>query len=138
MDDPTQGIDEMQRQLTALEASVSSPAAIIVVAGPGGAIRDVVFADAAVKQPASALAAELKTALQQAVAVAARQQARIVDEQMGGQLGTYDRVLQNQATPSAPRSTSSSSRSRRRSWPPRGRSRSGRRATRTTSARTAC
>lgn len=98
MDNPMQRVDQMKDELAGLAASATSPSGkVTVVAGPGGAIRDVQFTEDAVRQPAAALAAEVKSTLQQAVAAAARRQARIVDEHMGGQLNAYDRVLQNQA-----------------------------------------
>lgn len=98
VEDPTERVEELKGQLAGLEASVTSPSGkVTVVAGPGGSIRDVVFAEDAVQLPAQALAAEVKSTLAQAVATAARQQARVVDEAMGGQLGTYERVLENQA-----------------------------------------
>lgn len=98
VEDPTERVDALKGDLATLEASATSPSGkVTVVAGPGGSIRDVVFAEDAIQQPAQALAAELKSTLAQAVATAARQQARLVDEHMGGQLGTYERVLENQA-----------------------------------------
>jgi DNA-binding protein YbaB len=97
-ENPLQRVGELHEQLSALEATVKSPSGkVTVVAGPGGSIKDILLADDAVNQPASTLAAELKSTVQQAVAAAARQQATLVDEHMGGQLNVYDRVLENQA-----------------------------------------
>lgn len=98
VENPLERVGQLQEELATLEASVTSPSGkVTVVAGPGGSIRKIHFAEDAVQQPASALAAETQATLQQAVAAAARKQARLVDEHMGGQLNAYDRVLQNQA-----------------------------------------
>lgn len=97
-ENPLQRAGQLHEELSALEATVKSPSGkVTVVAGPGGSIKDILLADDAVNQPAAALAAELKATVQQAVAAAARQQATIVDEHMGGELNVYDRVLENQA-----------------------------------------
>ncbi len=97
VENPLEQVNRMKEELGGLEASVTSPSGkVTVVAGPGGSIKDIVLAEDAVQIPASALAAELKSTVTQAVANAARQQAAIVDEHMGGH-AAYDQVLQNQA-----------------------------------------
>lgn len=96
-DNPAQHIGQLREQMTALTAAVTSPSGkVTVVAGQGGSIQDIQLTDEAMRLPAAALAAELKLTLQQAVAAAAREQASIVDQHMGG-LNMYDQVLQNQA-----------------------------------------
>lgn len=98
VENPLEQVNRMKEELGGLAASVTSPSGkVTVVAGTGGSIRDIVLSEDAVQIPASALAAELKSTLAQAVATSARQQARIVDEHMGGQLNAYQRVLENQA-----------------------------------------
>lgn len=98
LQNPVEQAERLREELNALTASVTSASGTVtIVAGPGGAIRDIQLTDRAMQQPAGALAAELKTTVQQAVAAAARQQATLVDEHTGGQLNMYDQVMQTQA-----------------------------------------
>lgn len=98
VDNPLERVGLMQSELAELTASATSPSGkVTIVAGPGGSIRDIQLTEDAVRQPAAALAAELRATVQQAVAAAAREQAQVVDRHMGGQLDVYDRVMENQA-----------------------------------------
>ena len=91
-------IGEMQQQLTELEAvATSADRAVTVVAGPSGSIKDIRLTDLALRRPPQALAAELLTTLQKAVAEAARRQAGIVEGAMGDDMHLKDQVLETQA-----------------------------------------
>ncbi len=88
----------MQDELTELRATATSPdKAVTVVAGPGGAVLDVTFTEDALRQSPAALSAAVMATLGQAVAAAARQQAAIVEEHMGGDMNLVDQVLETQA-----------------------------------------
>ncbi|MGW6936316.1 YbaB/EbfC family nucleoid-associated protein [Lentzea sp. NPDC054927] len=92
------GIGEMQQQLTELEAvATSADRAVTVVAGPSGSIKDIRLTDLAMRRPPHALAAELMSTLQQAVAEAARRQAGIVEGAIGDDMSLSDQVLETQA-----------------------------------------
>ncbi|MEU7475202.1 YbaB/EbfC family nucleoid-associated protein [Lentzea sp. NPDC042327] len=92
------GIGEMQQQLTELEAvATSADRAVTVVAGPSGSIRDIRLTDLAMRRPPHALAAELMSTLQKAVAEAARRQAGIVEGALGDDMHLKDQVLETQA-----------------------------------------
>jgi DNA-binding protein YbaB len=98
VDDRLAGIDGMRGELEDLEATATSPdRAITVVAGPGGAIKDVRFTDDALRQRPQALSSALMSTLRDAVAEAARRQAAIVEEHMGDGTGLVDQVLETQA-----------------------------------------
>jgi DNA-binding protein YbaB len=98
IDDRFAQVGEMQQELEELEVTATSPdRTITVVAGPGGAIRNIQLTDKAMGQSAQALASALLSTVQQAVAESARKQAAIVDEHVGGQMGLTDQVLQTQA-----------------------------------------
>ncbi|WP_335618080.1 YbaB/EbfC family nucleoid-associated protein [Lentzea guizhouensis] len=91
-------IGEMQQQLTELEAvATSADRAVTVVAGPSGSIKDIRLTDLAMRRPPHALAAELMSTLQKAVAEAARRQAGIVEGAMGDDMHLKDQVLETQA-----------------------------------------
>lgn len=91
-------IGDMQQQLADMEAvATSSDRAVTVVAGPSGSIKDIRLTDAAMRRPPAALAAELMTTLQKAVAEAARRQAGIVEGALGDDMHLKDQVLETQA-----------------------------------------
>ncbi len=91
-------IGEMQQQLTELEAiATSADRAVTVVAGPSGSIKDIRLTDLAMRRPPQALAAELMSTLQKAVAEVARRQAGIVEGAMGDDMHLKDQVLETQA-----------------------------------------
>lgn len=94
------GLDEMRERLGQLEAVATSPDRTVrVVAGAGGTVTDLQLTPEAMRKPAPALAALIMTTMRTAVAEAARRQAGIVDETVGGAFGldTTDQVKQAQA-----------------------------------------
>ncbi|MFJ7210443.1 YbaB/EbfC family nucleoid-associated protein [Amycolatopsis sp. NPDC098790] len=98
VDDRFAGLGAMQRQLTELRASASSPdGGVTVLTGPGGAVLDVRFTDAALAKGPQALSAALMTTLREAVGEAARRQVVLVQEHLGDELGLVDQVLETQA-----------------------------------------
>lgn len=98
VDDRFAGIGAMQQALTELQATATSPdGGVTVVTGPGGAVLDVKFTDAALAKGAQALSAALMTTLREAVGEAARRQAVIVQEHVGDDLGLVDQVVETQA-----------------------------------------
>ncbi|WP_372671246.1 YbaB/EbfC family nucleoid-associated protein [Amycolatopsis kentuckyensis] len=98
VDDRFAGLGAMQQQLTELRASASSPdGGVTVVTGPGGAVLDVKFTDAALAKGPQALSAALMTTLREAVGEAARRQVVLVQEHLGDELGLVDQVLETQA-----------------------------------------
>jgi DNA-binding protein YbaB len=97
-DDRFAGVGAMRQELTELRASASSPdGGVTVVTGPGGAVLDVKFTDAALAKGPQALSAALLTTLREAVGEAARRQAVIVQEHMGDDTGLVEQVLETQA-----------------------------------------
>nr|WP_258947630.1 YbaB/EbfC family nucleoid-associated protein [Lentzea californiensis] len=91
-------IGEMQQQLTEMEAvATSADRAVTVVAGPSGSIKAIRLTEHAMRRSAHALAAELMSTLQQAVAEAARRQAGIVEGAIGDGMKLSDQVLETQA-----------------------------------------
>ncbi|MGW3966485.1 YbaB/EbfC family nucleoid-associated protein [Amycolatopsis sp. NPDC005003] len=97
-DDRFAGLGAMQQQLAELRASAASPdGGVTVVTGPGGAVLDVRFTEAALAKGPQALSAALLATLREAVGEAARRQAVIVEENMGDDLGLVDQVLETQA-----------------------------------------
>ncbi len=93
-------VGEMQGELAALESQAMSPdRSVTVVAGPGGAVRDIRLTAEAMRLQPQQLAAAIMSTLQTAVADAARKQAGIVDAHMGGAFGLNvgDQVLEAQA-----------------------------------------
>ncbi|MGW5747065.1 YbaB/EbfC family nucleoid-associated protein [Amycolatopsis sp. NPDC003861] len=97
-DDRFAGLGVMQQQLTELRASAASAdGGVTVVTGPGGAVLDVQFTEAALAKGPQALSATLLATLREAVGEAARRQAVIVEENMGDDLGLVDQVLETQA-----------------------------------------
>ncbi|WP_103350703.1 YbaB/EbfC family nucleoid-associated protein [Amycolatopsis sp. CA-128772] len=97
-DDRFAGLGTMQQQLTELRASAASADGdVTVVTGPGGAVLDVKFTEAALAKGPQALSATLLATLREAVGEAARRQAVIVEENMGDDFGLVDQVLETQA-----------------------------------------
>lgn len=91
-------VGQMQSEIAALEASATSgDHSVTVVAGAGGAIKDIQLTDKALSRSPEALSATLLSTIQQAVAEAARKQAGIVDDLMGGELNVADQVIEAQA-----------------------------------------
>lgn len=91
-------IGDMQQQLADMEATAtSSDRAVTVVAGPSGSIKDIRLTDQAMRRSPHALAAELMSTLQKAVAEAARRQAGIVEGALGDDMHLTDQVLETQA-----------------------------------------
>ncbi|QWF79682.1 YbaB/EbfC family nucleoid-associated protein [Amycolatopsis sp. CA-230715] len=95
-------VEQMQTELTALESRAASPdGSVTVVAGPGGAVKDIRLTAEALRQEPGTLSATIMTTLRQAVADAAYQQAGLVDAHLGsgafGDLSAQDRVLEAQA-----------------------------------------
>ncbi|GGU74122.1 YbaB/EbfC family nucleoid-associated protein [Lentzea flava] len=98
VDEQFANIGEMQQQLTEMEAvATSADRAVTVVAGPSGSIKDIRLTDQAMRRPPHALAAELMSTLQKAVAEAARRQASIVEGALGDDMHLKDQVLETQA-----------------------------------------
>jgi DNA-binding protein YbaB len=89
------GYDAMGGELRGVEAAVQSPdRAVTVVAGLSGSIKDIRFTEDARKLSPSQLSQSVMSALQQAVAAAARRQAEIVQSHTG--LPIAERVRQTQ------------------------------------------
>lgn len=90
-----------QEGMADIEASATSPdKAVRVVAGTGGAIKDIrISAEAMENGDAATLSAAITSTLQQAVAAAAQKQAAAVDEAAGGAMGfsVSDQVFEAQA-----------------------------------------
>ena len=98
VDDRFAGVGAMRQELTGLRASASSPdGGVTVVTGPGGAVLEVKFTDAALAKGPQALSATLLTTLREAVGEAARRQAVLVEEHLGDHLGLVDQVIETQA-----------------------------------------
>lgn len=98
VDQQFSNLGEMQQQLADMEVVATSPdRAVTVVAGPSGAIKDIRLTDQAMRRPPHALAAELMSILQKAVAEAARRQAGIVEDAIGDDMHLKDQVLETQA-----------------------------------------
>jgi DNA-binding protein YbaB len=96
MDDRFEQLAGMQGELASLEVTATSPDhAVTVVAGPGGAVRDIRLTEEALELGAERLGSVLMQTLQNAVADAARQQAGIVEEFAGGPV--LDQVLETQS-----------------------------------------
>src|SRR5690606_26769973 len=91
--------EQMQEQLNELESVATSPdGSVRVVAGPGGAVKDIKLSQEALRQQAGALSATIMSTLQRAVAGAARKQAELVEAHMGGMgAGITEQVLEAQA-----------------------------------------
>ncbi|KAA9162928.1 YbaB/EbfC family nucleoid-associated protein [Amycolatopsis acidicola] len=98
VDEQLTDVGQMQQEITGLTATAKSPdGAVTVVAGPGGAIQDIRFADNALRQSTQALSASVMSTLQQAVAEVARKQAKTVEAHLGTGMNLLDQVLETQA-----------------------------------------
>jgi DNA-binding protein YbaB len=98
VDDQFGDIAGMQSELAGLEVSVNSPdRAVTVVAGVGGSVQDIRFTEAALQLGSQRLGDVVMTTVREAVAEAARRQAAIVQEHMGGDAQVMDQVLETQA-----------------------------------------
>jgi DNA-binding protein YbaB len=94
------GVGEMQERIAELEAVATSPdRSVRVVAGAGGAVKDIQLTPDAMRLPSTALSATIMTTLRAAVAEAVRRQAGIVDDTFGGAVGasTLEQVQHAQA-----------------------------------------
>jgi DNA-binding protein YbaB len=88
----------MKDQIAEIESVVrSSDRAVTVVAGPGGAIKDIRFTSDALRQSPQALGNAVMATLRSAVADAVRQQAAVVQEFVGDDIQVVDQVLETQA-----------------------------------------
>lgn len=91
-------VGEMQQQLVDMEAvATSADRAVTVVAGPSGSIKDIRLTDLALRRTPQALASELMSTLQKALAEAARRQAGIVEGALGNDMNLSDQVMETQA-----------------------------------------
>ena len=90
-------IGEMRADVAAVEARVTSPdRAVTVVAGPGGSVKDISFAEEARRLSPTQLSQATMATLRQAVAEAARRQAGVVQEHLGDNLDLVNRVANTQ------------------------------------------
>jgi DNA-binding protein YbaB len=98
VEEPLADVAAMQSELEALQVTVSSPDhAVTVVAGVGGSVQDIRFTESAMQLGSQRLSAVVMTTLRDAVAEAARRQASIVQEHVGGDAPVLDQVLETQA-----------------------------------------
>lgn len=98
MDDQFANLGRLRSEIAELETrATSADGSLTVVAGPDGSIKDIQLTDKALDRQPQALSSVLLATIQEAVAEAARKQAGIVDEHMGGQLNTTDQVIETQA-----------------------------------------
>lgn len=89
-------LGRMKEEIQSLSSTATSPDRMVTVtAGPGGSIQSVKISEDAMRGSAIQLSQAITTAIQQAVAAAARQQAEIVQNYAGGDV--LDRVLETQA-----------------------------------------
>lgn len=97
VDDRFEELAGMREELAGLEAvAVSADRSVTVVAGPGGAVKDVRLTEAALTLGPQRLGSMIMSTLHEAVADAARQQAGIVQE-YAGDVPVLDQVLETQA-----------------------------------------
>ncbi|WP_156753282.1 YbaB/EbfC family nucleoid-associated protein [Actinokineospora pegani] len=101
------GVGEMQARVAELEVTATSPDRTVrVVAGAGGMVKDIQLGADALRRPAPALSEMIMATLREAVAEAARRQADIVDETVGGAFGLATgeqvRAIQAEALGTAP------------------------------------
>jgi DNA-binding protein YbaB len=98
VDDQFGDIAGMQSELAGLEVSVTSPdRAVTVLAGVGGSVQDIRFTEAAMQLGSQRLSSVVMATVREAVAEAARRQAGIVQEYVGGDVPVLDQVLETQA-----------------------------------------
>ncbi|MEV6623937.1 YbaB/EbfC family nucleoid-associated protein [Amycolatopsis sp. NPDC051106] len=82
------GVGDMQERIAQVGTSVTSPdGTVTVTAGAGGTVTDLRLTAGAMHLEAGQLAQRIMATLRQAVAGAAQQQAAIVDDAFGDQLG---------------------------------------------------
>jgi DNA-binding protein YbaB len=97
-DDRFGDVAGMQSELAGLEVTVNSPdRTVTVVAGVGGSVTDIRFTEAAVQLGSQRLGEVVMTTVREAIGEAARRQAAIVQEHMGGDAQVLDQVLETQA-----------------------------------------
>lgn len=98
VDDRFEQLSGMREELAGLEAvATSADRSVTVIAGPGGAVKDVRLTDAALALGPQRLGGMIMSTLNEAVADAARQQAGIVQEYAGDDAPVLDQVLETQA-----------------------------------------
>ncbi|GAB3580584.1 YbaB/EbfC family nucleoid-associated protein [Amycolatopsis endophytica] len=91
-------LTRMKDEIGAMSVTVSSPdRTVTVVAGPGGGVQSVRLSEEAMQGSAIQLSSTITTTIQEAVAAAARRQATIVQDALGGQSTVLEQVLQTQA-----------------------------------------
>lgn len=91
-------VPAMQAELEALEISgTSREGTATVIAGPGGSVKRISLTTAAMRQSPEDLERQIMSALQQAVAAAARKEAAVVEQHLGDELHLSDQVVQTQA-----------------------------------------
>jgi len=93
-------VSDLGERVAEVQSVATSPDRnVTVVAGAGGMVTDIRLTPGAMSLGPAELSATIMTALRQAVAGAARQQAGIVDEMFGDSLGvnTSEQVRQAQA-----------------------------------------
>ena len=112
------GIGAVQDRLAELEVVATSPdRAVRVVAGAGGAVKDIQLQADAMRRPASALAQTIMATLREAVAEAVRQQAQVLDGTFGVNTSEQVRQAQEQAMGTAAPEPASQQRPARRGEP---------------------
>lgn len=98
VDDRFAQLGDMQSELADLEVTAVSPDhSIMVVAGPGGSVRDIRLTEQALEQGAERLGGTIMAVVREAVADAARRQAAIVQEYVGDDAPVLDQVLETQS-----------------------------------------
>lgn len=91
------GYDAMSAELRVVEASAQSPdRSVTVVAGLSGSIKDIRFSEDAKRLSTTQLSQAVMATMQQAIALAARQQAEIVQSHVGTDIPIADRVMKTQ------------------------------------------
>ena len=87
----------LRRQVTSLEVTTqSADRAVTVVAGPGGSVKNITFSEQARALSPTQLSQATMSTLRLAVAEAARRQAEVVQEFLGGGSDVLERVLRTQ------------------------------------------
>lgn len=88
---------DMRVDIAAVEARVTSAdRAVTVVAGPGGSVKDISFAEEARRLSPTQLSQATMATLRQAIAEATRRQAGVLQEHLGDNLDLVDRVMKTQ------------------------------------------
>lgn len=91
-------VPAMQEELEGLETSgTSREGTVTVTAGPGGSVKRISLTTAAMRQNPEDLERQIMSALQQAVAAAARKEAAVVEQHLGNGLRLSERVVETQA-----------------------------------------